>query len=196
MQRCVKGIGGDSISEEEAKAVVTEARGIWSNWLRCRKRVSGADIRDVLTERNLDEHLHNYKQYGKCSPFISLTCGAVGREAWVQKNTAYSAVDTALAFATDNGKRPGALFYLWVPVAHNAVVPLASVAEPVRDLNIYQDWSPYQLEGEVTAKIHIAASQIECVEWWCHQDLSKRSWIKTNRDYVAPDRVTNIRGYF
>ena len=114
VQRCVKGIGGgdgeDGITEAQARSVVQEARGIWSNWLRGRKAVSGAAIRDVLTQRNLDRHLHDYDQYGECSPFISLACGAVERQTWLRRNVAYSAVDTALMFATDNGTRPGCSF--------------------------------------------------------------------------------------
>ena len=82
-------------------------------------------------------------------------------------------------------------------MSHGAVVPLASVAEPVRDLNIYRRWSPYQVEGEVTAKIHIAASQIECVEWWNMQEESSEAmWCCANRDYVRPEAVSNIRELF
>ena len=202
VQRCVKGIVGDNghdgIREDDAKAVVRDARGIWSNWLlNHRKHVSGGAVRGVLTVGNLEQHLHCYASYGANSPFISLACGAVERHTWFQRNIAYSAVDTALMFATENGTRPGALFYLWVLVSHSQVVPLASVAEPVRDLNIYRRWSPYQVEGEVTAKIHIAANQIERVEWW---DLGRRAtrprWTQVNVDYVKPEDVSNIREFF
>ena len=199
VQKCVKGIAGgdDGISEADAKAVVCEARGICSNWLRRRSKVSGAAIREVLTLHNLNRHLREYEEYGPCSPFISLASGAVEREASAQRNVAYSAIDTALSFATGNGTRPGALFYLWVAVGHNAVVSLPGVAEPVRDLNIYQAWSPYQTEGEIAAKIHISASQIERVEWWDFRKCSTKSiWAVANRDYVRPELVNNVRELF
>ena len=203
VQHCVKGVAGKTggtpgISEDDARGVICRERGIWSNWLReqggC---VSPASIRDQLTEGNLDRHLHDYKNYGARSPFISLACGAVERQTWLRRNFAYSAVDTALMFATENWARAGALFYLWVPTGHNAVVPLASVAEPVRDLNIYRRWLPYQVEGEVTAKIHIAANQIERVEWWDGEHCtSSPKWTLENPEYVTPERVSNIRELF
>ena len=201
LQRCVKGIaGGDGvtgITQEQAKAVVTSAEGIPSNWLRKHGNTTPALVRDLLTEKNLNDHLHDYDQSGPCTPFISLACGAVERNILLHRNIAYSAVTTALMFATQDWQNPGALCYLWVPTSHDAVVPVASVAEPVRDLNIYQRWSPYQIEGEVTAKIHIAANQIEKVEWWdAKHSMSEPQTTWTNPDYIEPARVSNIRELF
>lgn len=201
LQRCVKGIaGGDGetgITRDEARAVVVKAEGIPSNWLRKHGQTTPASIRAKLTEQNLEDHLHDYEHFGCCTPFISLACGAVERNLLLHRNIAYSAVTTGLMFATRNWENPGALFYLWVPTSHEAVVPVASVAEPVRDLNIYRRWSPYQVEGEITAKIHIPANQIEKVEWWdgdhCKTE-PKCTWA--NPDYIEPARVSNIRELF
>ena len=74
---------------------------------------------------------------------------------------------------------------------------MASVAEPVRDLNIYRRWSPYQLEGEITAKIHIPANQIERVEWWDGDHCKTKPKCRwESPDYVEPARVSNIRELF
>ena len=169
IQRCVKGIAGNDgstgITEQGAKSLVIDGHGILCNWWRKLNTISPPEIEAVLTDRNLDRHLHDYDAFCADTPFISLACGAVERDALVQKNFVYSAIDIALMFATEDWGRPGALFYLWVPVSYNRAVSLRAVAEPVRDLNTYQRWSPYQLEGEITAKINIPANQIERVEW-------------------------------
>lgn len=113
-----------------------------------------------------------------------------------RKNFIYSAIDTALAFATHNGAHPGALFYLWVVVGNDRAVSVESVAEPVRDLNIYQRWSRFQPEGEITAKIHIPANQIEKVQWWnIAQDKKAPRFEYYNVDYVDPVPL-NLRKFF
>jgi hypothetical protein len=203
IQRCVKGIvgrvenGGDGISEGEAARLVQHGEGLCSNWWRKYGHISPADIENVLTKGNLDRHLHDYDAFKNDTPFISLACGAVERDALVQQNFVYSARDTALMFATEDWNRPGALFYLWVPVSYHRAVPLSAVSEPVRDLNIYQRWSPYQLEGEITAKVGIPANQIEKVEWWdaAHDKTSPQS-VYLNPNYVEPDALSNIRDLF
>ena len=134
---------------------------------------------------------------GSETPFISLSSGSVERDALVKQNFVYSALDTALMFATQDWTRPGALFYLWVPVSYQRAVSLSAVAEPVRDLNIYQRWSPYQLEGEITAKVGIPANQIEKVEWW-DEGYSRQNaqHIWPNPNYVDPEPLSNIRKLF
>ena len=181
----------------DAIGLVTSDNGITSNWWIQNGTISPRQVASVLTEQNLDRHLHDYTNYGPGSPFISLACGAVGRDVIHRRNYTVSAIDTALMFATDDWLRPGALFYLWVPTSHNKAVPLSLVAEPVRDLNIYRRWSPYQLEGEVTAKVHIPANQIKKIEWW-DGDYSKRQrqYVWRNPKYISPDPLSNIRELF
>jgi hypothetical protein len=202
IQRCIKGIagqlhGGDGITEVETQQIVNNANGIISNWWRKAGTISPAMIATVLTDHNLDRHLHDYDAYRYDTPFISLACGSVERDALVKSNFVYSAVDTALMFATEDWMRPGALFFCWVPTSQNRAVAISTVSEPVRDLNIYQRWSPFQLEGEITAKVNIPANQIEKVEWW-DGTYSKKSpkFMWPNSDYVDPEPLSNIRNLF
>ena len=202
LQYCVKGIAGqaggrEGISKVQAEEVITKHKGILSHWWRTKNGISPDEVADQLTETNLDRHLHDYERFGKASPFISLACGAVERDKAVGRNWVYSAIDTALMFATDSWSRPGALFFLWVMTGHRPAVPIRAVAEPVRDLHIYRRWSAFQLEGEVTAKIHIPANQIERVEWW-DGAMNTGAPIDQvrNPNYVEPDQLSNVRELF
>jgi hypothetical protein len=203
IQRCVKGITGRlhgevaGITQSDAQDMATQGHGISSNWRRKLGTIAPHQIEDVLTETNLDRHLHDYQNFGDDTPFISLACGAVERDTLVQRNFVYSARDTALMFATEDWTRPGALFYVWVPVSYHRAVAISAVSEPVRDLNIYQRWSPYQLEGELTAKVHIPANQIEKMEWWdgnVNRTTPQTVWINPN--YAEPTPLSNIRDLF
>jgi len=104
IQRRVKGIvgrverRGDGISEGKAARRVQHGEGLCSNWWRKFGHISPADIENVLTKGNLDRHLHDYDPFKNDTPFISLACGAVERDALVQQNFVYSARDTALMF--------------------------------------------------------------------------------------------------
>jgi hypothetical protein len=198
IQWFVKGIGGPEFTKDHAFAVALLGNGIISNWWRNKPEgsISPPEVQAVLTEDNLNRHLHDYDAFGDESPFISLAAGAVERDTIVQRNFVYSAVDTALAFATDHGARDGALFYGWAPVALNPAVSLGSVSEEVRDLNVYRRWSPFQLEGEITAKVHIPANQICRVEWWEAHDRRAPVEACDNPGFVPPDPLLNMRELF
>jgi hypothetical protein len=206
IQRFVKGIAGrkdptflDGPTMEEAFDSIAGGHGILSNWWRNKSTgsISPHEVAQVLTAHNLDRHLHDYAHFGPETPFISLASGAVERDALLGENRIYSARDTALEFATDSWARPGALFYGWTPAGLNPAVGLRAVAETVRDLNVYRRWSPYQPEGEVTAKVHIPANQIECVEWWDPAiDRDQRANWYSNPNFEPPDPITNIRDLF
>ncbi|WP_164658405.1 hypothetical protein [Tropicibacter sp. Alg240-R139] len=202
IQKCVKGIVGDTsgssgLTQSKAQEIIDQDHGIMSNWWRKEHQITPPMIADVLTRQNLDRHLHDYENFGDETPFISLASGSVERNTILQRNFAYSAIDTALQFATDDWTRPGALFFCWVATSNYPAVEVSNVAEAVRDLNIYQRWSPYQLEGELTAKVHIPSNQIERVEWW---DPSHGHWgpqhTWSNPKYVEPDVLSNIRELF
>lgn len=205
VQWFVKGIGSQdaagnpALSWDAAQALLLQGVGILSNWWRNKPGsvISPAEVESVLTEHNLDRHVHDYDNYGSDTPFISVASGCVERDALLRRNSVHSAVDTALDFATDAGDYPGCLFYGWVIAGLSPAVPLSGVAEPVRDLNVYHRWSPFQLEGEVTAKIHIPSNQIERVEWW---DLSSDATapLRTcvNPNFVPPTAVLNMREHF
>lgn len=207
IQWFVKGIAGPQahstgsggITQDEAVSLVEHGSGLICNWWRNKpnSRISPPEVGSILTAPNLDRHIHDYDNYGHESPFISLAAGSVERNTSAAQNFTYSAFDIALDFATDAGDRPGALFYGWVLVSLNPAVPLSSVAEPVRDLNVYHRWSPYQLEGEVTAKIHIPANQIERVEWWnAGGGSANLAHAYTNTSFVAPTPLMNVREFF
>ena len=203
IQMCVKGIAGRDethpvgVSWDEAQGLVRDRTGILSNWWRVRGQIRPCEVADVLNERNLDRHLHDYAVFGNETPFISLAAGAVERDTLLRRNFQYDARDTALAFATEDWSRPGALFYCWVPTSLNRAVPLGFVAEAVRDLLVYRAWSPWQLEGEITAKVHIPSNQIQRVEWWDGSvDRQAPQFTLENDNYVAPALVTNLRDLF
>lgn len=203
IQMCVKGIAGGTrksrhtLTWDEACDLLASGRGIMSNWWRTEGEITPSGVADILNETNLNRHLHDYDVFRGKTPFISLACGAVERDRIARTNFLYSAIDTALLFATDGWVRPGALFYCWVPTALNKAVELRAIAEPVRDLLTYRTWSLYQLEGELAAKVHIPSNQIERVEWWDgSQDKTRAIHEFRNSNYVEPAAVTNLRDLF
>lgn len=205
VQWFVKGIGSrdaagnPGLQWAEAKAMMLDGDGITSNWWRNKpdQCISPREVEAILTEHNLERHVHDYDGFGHETPFISVAAGSVERDALLRRNSVYSAVDTALDFATDAGNHPGCLFYGWIVTSLNQAVELSSVAEAIRDLNVYHRWSPFQLEGEVTAKIHIPANQIQRVEWWdLSSDTSAAQDSCINPRFVAPAPILNMREHF
>jgi hypothetical protein len=201
IQHCVKGIRGetttganDGLTWSSAVAMIRSGDGIYSNWWRNKGTISKPEIRTVLTESNLDRHIHDYTAFRDQTPYISLSAGAVIRDPSLLTNLVYDAVDTALFFATDDWGHPGALFYCWTVVGFHPAVAFEFVSEPVRDLLIYRGWSPFHDEGEIVAKVHIPAHQIRRVEWWdpaVSQLDPASSW--DNPDFTAPDPLLNER---
>jgi hypothetical protein len=212
-QGCVKGIRGRldtedrdvGLSPEEAIALVRDGHGIQCNWWRRVLAIRPDEIRQKLTPANLDHHINNYDNFSVDTPFLSLAAGCVERDVFYRTNRIYPAQDTALSFATDNSTRHGFLFYCWVIVGLKPAVSIEAVAEEVRELNSYRSWSAYQLEGELTAKIHVPANQIQRVEWWkpsghgeLLQQTSPPDWnpAYVNPRYNPPSDVSNIRELF
>jgi hypothetical protein len=123
IQWCVKGVcvrfagedHGVGIDETEARAMI-DGDGIRCNWWRRVKEITPRQLRDKLTQANLERHIHDYARFKNETPFISLTAGCVERDAALSLNRIYEAQDVALRFATDYGKRDGYLFYCWVVV--------------------------------------------------------------------------------
>ncbi len=200
IQKFIKGISGEEpsgLTWQDACDLLNQHRGIQSNWWRHKGTITPAEVAAVLSEHNLDRHLHDYDNFGYKSPFISLASGCIERDVLLGANFMYSAKDTALDFATGAFEHPGTLFYGWVMVGLNPAVELSAVAESVRDLNVHHRWSPYQLEGEITAKIHIPANQIERIEWWDPaSDPSSPTDVYQNPGYASAAPVTNMREYF
>jgi hypothetical protein len=204
IQTCIKGIqgetyigSGDGLTWVSAVAMITSGQGILSRWWQAKGLISPGEVQAVLTEANLVGHLDNYAAFGPTSPFISLAAGWVERDAKTSKNHRYSAVDTALRFATRHWKKPGALFYCWTPVSVDQAVEIASVSEPVRDTLIYRGWMRYQHQGEITAKVAVPANQISRVEWWDgSHDKKKPIDVFHNPNFVEPTSLINYREYF
>lgn len=205
VQWFVKGIGScdadgnPGLGWDEAQTLLLSGHGITSNWWRNKPggRISPPEVDAVLTEHNLERHVHDYDRFGQETPFISVASGCVERDVLLRRNSVYSAVDTALDFATDAGSHPGCLFYGWIVTSLNPAVQLSGVAEAIRDLNVYHRWSPFQLEGEVTAKIHIPSNQIERVEWWdLSTDPTDPLDTCMNPGFVAPAPILNVREHF
>ena len=210
IQWCIKGIaqssnGLEGIDDTMANKMIN-GDGIQSNWLRSllpslTSKISPVDlpaeIQQRLTAGNLDRHIHDYENYKKDTPFISMTAGCVERDVALRLNRIHEAQDVALRFATDWGSHPGYLFYCWVVVGLKPAVTVASVAEEVRELNTYLSWSDYQLEGEVTAKIYVPASQILKWERWEIDENgevnAKFSEEGKNLRFDEPAIVSNLR---
>jgi hypothetical protein len=213
VQWCIKGVRGRADGEpsdvgltpDEAIELVRDGHGIRCNWWRRVGTIRPHEIHQKLTTANLDLHVNNYNSICNDTPFISLTAGCVERDAFYRTNRVVPAEDTALMFATNNGTAAGFLFYCWAIVGLKPAVSIGAVAEEVRELNSYRSWSAYQLEGELTAKIHIPSNQIQKVEWWAPgttgqltQQTDGRDW---NPAYLNPlfnpaSEVSNIRELF
>jgi hypothetical protein len=213
VQWCVKGIRGrrngepndEGLTPEAAIELVRGGDGIQCNWWRRVHTIMPSEIRQKLTTANLDLHVNNYNHIYNDTPFISLTAGCVERDTFYRTNRVLPAEDTALMFATRNGTQDGFLFYCWVIVGLKPAVAIEGLAEEVRELNSYRSWSAYQLEGELTAKIHIPANQIQRVEWWAPgsggepaQQTSRPEWNPAylNSLFNPPSDVSNIRELF
>jgi hypothetical protein len=212
VQQCIKGVWGNDgspytnsgLTPQEAVDRVKHGHGLLSNWWRSVSAISPQEIRQKLTTTALDQHVNNYDSVRNGTPFISLTAGCVERNKYYRTNTIHSAVDTALQFATENGTRPGILFYCWVIVGLKPAVGVEAVAEEIRELNSYRKWSAWQLEGEIAAKINIPANQIERIEWWEPNrgnlsQVSKGSdWnpAYVNPNFDPPGTVSNTRELF
>lgn len=200
VQWCLKGIAeiGDADVDEIFRS------GLVSNWARSAGMIPYSDVPKRLTDEELDWHVNRYDDprpdtgmpYGETTPFISLTAGAVARSTFVALNVAYPAARTALGFATRNATVPGFVFRCWVPVGLNPAVAVESVAEETRELNASRGYSPFALEGEVTAKVNVPPSQIEeC--WRCVPAPGGAIHVTPHRRnlsvFVAPDPVLNLR---
>lgn len=213
VQWCVKGIRGRLSSEssnsgltpDEAVSMVRDGQGVLCNWWRRVSTITPSERRQKLTAANLDLHINNYASFASSTPFISLAAGCVERDVLYRTNRVHPAEDTALAFATENGTRLGFLFYCWVIVGLKPAVSIEAIAEEVRELNSYRSWSAFQLEGELTAKVHLPANQIQRVEWWrptsrhrMERVTSPPDWTPAyiNPRFSPPSDVSNIRELF
>ncbi|WP_327588234.1 hypothetical protein OHA25_15350 [Nonomuraea sp. NBC_00507] len=203
IQWCIKGMWLPS--DAHARRIIDSRDGLICNWWRKVGTIRPNEICNKLTDINLDFHVNHFDApdpttglpFCEETPFISLTSGAVERDAIAKTNYMHSARRTALWFGTEFGSRDTAyLFTCWLVVAPRPAVEVESVGEEVRDLNVYRRYSDYQTEGEVVAKINLPANHIrDCQKWtWnrADRDLIKE-WQYLNPRFTPPESLSNIR---
>lgn len=200
VQRVLKGICG--IDEATARESL-HSMGIASRWWHARGTVSPAQRLAELTEPALLRHLSDYDAFGPETPFISTTAGSVVRDASGRRNHVLSAEHVATDFATDGFTRDGWIFSGYLFTLGRKAISQEPFAEEVRELHVYTDYLRYQPEGELVAKIHIPAVQLE--EAWpvtARPDPHRPGeWLWPRRGavvsnagtYVDPSDIVNLR---
>ena len=209
LQRVLKGVGG--VSFHQAQAMLHS--GIICNWWHNVNPLPNEEIPLRLTDRNLDWHQNRYtdpdpqendEPFREHTPFISVTAGTVERDAVRARNVLHPAWQVALEFATEGWQRDGYIFYCYVFVLGRRSVAHRAFAEEIRELNIFTGFSPFQPEGEITAKIIIPPTQIQKFELFemarVNADLAAGrlptpSQTEWNLFYQDPDEISNVRGY-
>lgn len=203
VQWCVKGLGLDD--DQDARNIIDGRQGILCNWWRTVHEITPAERRYRLTLPNLDRHVNHFtstdplsgQPFNAMTPFISLSAGTVERDAAAQTNLVHRARRTALWFGLDFGRRSVAYLYLcWLVLAPRQAVEIDGVAEEVRDLNTYRRYSPFQTEGEVTAKVIVPANQIHSCEKWTWNRSSHRlekCWTHQNTQFTPAEQLSNVR---
>lgn len=208
-QMILKGIAKDD--DEWARRTLFE-HGISCRWWNRVGLISPEQIKERLTERNLMWHLSRYNHLDPTfnnepfcdhTPFISTTAGAVERIAMLRRNRVFSPFMTSLAFATADFTRVGYVFHGYVFTLGKKTVELREFAEEVRDVYVYSQYLPFYREGEIVAKVNIAAVNLEKYEKFdpmaCRTDLAAGRKpqpidVVVNPDYAPPQRFANIRG--
>lgn len=207
IQEVLKGISG--IDETDVNRIF--ATGIVCNWWRKVGLIPAGEIPTRLTERNLQWHQNRYEdldplegdeEFKLHTPFISTTAGSVVRDAFHSVNHLQPAWWQALLFATGFWKSDGWIFYCSVWILGRKAVGHQAFAEEFRDLHVYSDFSPFQPEGEITAKIQIPMTQIQRAEEWKLADVQAalslgnlpvptRTFV--NPRFIDPANYSNVR---
>ncbi|GAB4577117.1 MAG: hypothetical protein Tsb0019_04600 [Roseibium sp.] len=194
VQHCLKGLveRQPGFTDPEVAAVLT-SQGLSTSWLRNSSNQMTdlpADSHNALSSAALDRHVNNFGQAAQTTPYYSLSAGCVELDISTRQTTTFPALQTALDFCTDGGRRDGYVFKLWVLVSPKPAPELPGFAEEVRELNLFRQFATFHFEGEVAAKLFIPARQIEYVEKY---DMNlNRLWRAPNPNYVPPERVSNV----
>lgn len=194
IQRVIKGIGG--INGHEARNLL--GAGIICNWWRNVNPLPAPEIPQRLTERNLHWHQNRYsdsdplqggRAFCELTPFISTTAGTVERDPSLMRNVIHPAWLIALEFATDGWSRDGYLFYCYLFILGRPTVQHRQFSEELRELNVYTGYSPFQPEGEITAKIIIPPTQVE--KFVFYSDASIQRSFRSGQLLTPDDEVFN-----
>ena len=209
IQQALKGISG--ISPHQARAMLRT--GIICNWWRNENPLPEDRIPERLNARNLQWHQNCYEDpdpqdanepFCEHTPFISVTAGTIEREGMRRRNVLHSATQVALEFATGGWRCDGCVFCCYVFVLGRNSVSHRAFAEELRELNVFTGFSPFQPEGEITAKISIPPTQIRGFEFYeidrintnlAQGILPVRSHIESNVLYQEPTDISNVRSY-
>jgi len=204
VQWCLKGMSLDG--DAEARRIIDQRAGLISNWWRKVKKITPAEVRERLTDANLDLHVNHFsaidpatdRPFSEHSPFISLSAGTIERDTEARTNHVHSALQTALWYGSEFGMKQTAYLYTcWLVVAPRPAVEIDGVAEEVRDLNAYRRYSAYQTEGEIVAKVHVPDNHIrDCQKWTvipC-RGIINREWVHENPRFTTPEMLSNVRG--
>jgi hypothetical protein len=207
IQEVIKGLS--NLSDQEVDRIFDQ--GILCNWWHAVGNIPQAERASRLTEQNLDWHQNSYQKpdptqgnqpFSVNTPFISTTAGTVARDTVNRTNTLTPAWKTALYFATDHWRIDGWLFYCHLFLIGKPAVEVEAFSEELRELNIYTAFSPFYVEGEITAKIVIPTVQIERADYWSLSDaksavatgkLPAASRSRNNPHYKSADSYNNLR---
>jgi hypothetical protein len=207
IQEVLKGISG--IDEEGVEIIF--ATGIVCNWWRKVSVLPTEEVPRRLTTRNLHWHQNRYdapdplegnEEFRKHTPFISTTAGSVERDAFNEINVLYPAWWDALRFATNFWQMDGWIFYCSAWILGRKAIGHRAFSEELRELHVYSDFSLFQLEGEITAKIQIPTAQIQRAEEWRLTDIQTAVQngdipvpfqTKINSRFIDPSTYSNIR---
>jgi hypothetical protein len=199
----LKGIPKQSgFGDREAMRVLST--GLKSAWVRANKLrtldSAWPDAHSALSVAALASHVNNYHSVRHQTPYVSLTAGLMLYDGQSRTATRRSAWQTALEFATKFGTVTGYVFECWVVLPPNPAPELPGFGEDVRDLNLHASFAYWHPQGEVAAKLGVPARQIRRVVKF-GSDLKPQRMGGTratkagllNRDFVPPERVSNIR---
>ncbi len=193
IQWCLKGIperGG--FNDAKVKNVLA-AEGLTSSWLRATTRTIGgfvSDAHSALSQTALNSHVNSFATVAGSTPYISLSAGCRELDPSATSTVTYTALDTALSFATDDGQCNGYVFDLWVLVSPKAAAELPGFAEEIRELNLFSQYAVFHDEGEIAAKLFVPARQIKSVEKFDGNLNSLRK--DANSNFVSPERISNV----
>jgi hypothetical protein len=203
IQWCLKGIPEQKgFSDHEAEQALLDT-GLLSAWIRAQGLSSLADAwpqaNAALSIEALASHVNDYKSVKAKTPYVSLTAGLMVYDAASRTAQPRPAWSTAVDFATRSGTQDGYVFECWVMLPPNPAPELPGFAEDVRDLNLHRNVAYWHEQGEIAAKLGIPRRQIRRVLKY-GPDLKPQALAGCspadglfNPDFVAPERVSNIR---